>query len=154
MQPTWSLHTFAVKDLKEYAKNARKLSKNAYEALSQSISKFGVIDKPVCLKNGQLIGGHQRKKIFQKLGITHVECWVPDRDLDDKEIEELNIRLNKNAGEWDYDILANQYDALALIEWGFEATDLLGVEKIDDMALEEEDGAKRLKTCPHCGKEI
>ena len=153
LAPKWSLQVFQVKDLKEYAKNPRKLSKNDYEQLSTSISKFGVIDRPVCLKNCQLIGGHQRKKILQKLGVKEIECMVPDRDLDEKEIEELNVRLNKNQGEWDFDILGNQFDAMELITWGFEPTELLGIEKLEDTDIEEEK-PDRLKTCPHCGKEI
>ena len=149
----WELKKFLVKDLKDYAKNPRKLSKNDYEQLSTSVSKFGLIDKPIYLKNGQLIGGHQRKKILQKLGITEVECWVPDQDLDEREIEELCIRLNKNTGEFDFDILANQFDSLDLLNWGFEASELLGLEKIEDSDIMEEE-KDVLKTCPHCGKEI
>ena len=149
----WELKKFLVKDLKEYDKNPRKLSKNDYEHLSTSVSKYGLIDKPVCLKNGQLIGGHQRKKILQKLGIKEVECWVPDQELDEKQIEELNIRLNKNQGEWDYDILGNSFDQLELLNWGFEATDLLGVTDVDPIEEEKEE-KDVLKTCPHCGKEI
>ncbi len=34
---------------------------------------------------------------------------------------ELNVRLNKNTGQFDFDILANYYDADELKEWGFEA---------------------------------
>lgn len=150
----WSLKKFLVKDLKEYHKNPRKLSKNDYEQLSTSISKFGLIDKPVCLKSGQIIGGHQRKKVLEKLGIKEVDCWVPDREISDKEVEELCLRLNKNTGEFDYDILANQFDCLDLLNWGFDAGDLLGMDKIEDEDLEDEEEKGVLKMCPHCGKEI
>lgn len=150
----WELKRFLVKDLKEYSKNPRKLSKNDYEHLSTSVSKFGLIDKPVVTKEGQIIGGHQRKKILQKLGIKEVDCWVTDSELTDKDIEELNVRLNKNQGEWDYDVLANSFEQLDLLNWGFEATDLLGLDKIEDSDIEEPEKPDRLKTCPHCGKEI
>lgn len=151
---TWTLKKFLVKDLKEYSKNPRKLSKNDYEQLSTSISTFGLIDKPIALRNGELIGGHQRKKILQKLGITEVECWIPDQDLDDRQVEELNIRLNKNQGEWDHDILANQFDSLDLLNWGFEASDLLGIQTIEDSDINDDEEKQTLKLCPHCGKEL
>ena len=149
----WRLQKFLVKDLKEYDKNPRKLSKNDYEHLSTSITKFGLIDKPVCLKNGQIIGGHQRKKILQKLAIKEVECWVPDQEISEKDIEELVIRLNKNTGEWDFDTLANQFDSLDLLNWGFDASELVGVSTIEPLEEEKEE-KDVLKTCPHCGKEI
>ena len=37
---------------------------------------------------------------------------------------ELNIRLNRNNGEWDWDKLANEFDLSELIDWGFDAKDL------------------------------
>ncbi len=115
----WTLQKFKVSALKEYAKNPRKLSKNDYEQLSTSISTFGLIDKPIVTKAGQIIGGHQRKKILQKLNIKEVDCWVPDVELDEKQVEELCIRLNKNVGEWDFDLLANSFNELDLLNWGF-----------------------------------
>jgi hypothetical protein len=39
--------------------------------------------------------------------------------LDEKEVEELNIRLNKNVGEWDFDTLGNEFETSDLLEWGF-----------------------------------
>ena len=51
---------------------------------------------------------------------------VPTVELDlsyDKE-RELNIRLNKNVGEFDYDILANMFDVGDLTAWGFSEKDL------------------------------
>jgi ParB-like chromosome segregation protein Spo0J len=105
----WSLKKFKVKDLQEYAKNPRSLSRGQADQLKESISKFGLIDKPVCTQDGLIIGGHARKKILEKLGIKEVDCYVPNKELDEREIEELNIRLNKNGGEFDFDILANHF---------------------------------------------
>lgn len=150
----WELKKFLVKDLKEYSKNPRKLSKNDYEHLSTSVSKFGLIDKPVCLKNGQLIGGHQRKKILEKLAIKEVECWVPDQDLTDKDFEELNIRLNRNQGTFDDDILANEYDQLDLLNWGFDANDMPNLTSLNVEEGIEEMKEKTPNKCPACGHEF
>lgn len=38
--------------------------------------------------------------------------------------KELNIRLNKNSGEWDWDMLANLFDMVDLVDWGFTADEL------------------------------
>lgn len=120
----WKLQKFNLRDLKEFSKNPRILSEHQYKHLKQSIDKFGLIDKPIVTSGGMIIGGHQRKKILEMSGIKDIECYVPSRELTEKEIEELNIRLNKNSGEWDMDILANQWDVEDLQEWGFTDDEL------------------------------
>ena len=54
-----------------------------------------------------------------------MECWVCDDDVPftEEEIDELNIRLNKNTGSWDWDKLANEWDVNLLCEWGFKPDD-------------------------------
>ena len=51
-----------------------------------------------------VIGGHQRLKVLQELGYKEVECNIVD--LDKVKEKALNIALNKIAGEWDNDKLA------------------------------------------------
>jgi ParB-like chromosome segregation protein Spo0J len=54
-------------------------------------------------------------------------------DLSKEEERELNIRLNKNTGEFDMDILANEFDIDELTDWGFKHIDLdLNIDKIDE----------------------
>ena len=135
----WTLETRKIKDLKDYEKNPRRLTKDQEVHLKKSIDRFGLIDKPIITRDGTLIGGHQRKNILKKLGLKEVECWVPDKDLDEKEIQELNIRLNKNSGEFNFDVLANEFDVPDLLEWGFDLKDLVGVEEIESETQEEDE---------------
>ena len=140
----WHLETRKVSALKDHPRNPRTLSKHDGEHLETSIKKFGVIDKPIITKEGMIIGGHQRKNILKKLAIKQVECWVPNEDLTDEQIDELNIRLNKNTGDWDYDILANEWDQEKLIEYGFTEEELLG-ESIQEILNEEEEESEILE---------
>ena len=81
-----------------------------------------------------IIGGHARYYVLKQKGEIEAECYIPDRKLTKKEIDELNVRLNKNiAGEWDFNILANDFELEDLLEWGFEEKDfnLQGDSKID-----------------------
>ena len=39
-------------------------------------------------------------------------------------IHRFNVRLNKNTGDWDYDLLANNFDIEELSDWGFDDDDL------------------------------
>ena len=121
----WILKKISVKDLKEYPKNPRQLTKKGLDNLEKSIKKFGVAEPPVLNTDLTICGGHGRKKILERLNIEFVDCYIPEKKLTQKEFEELNIRLNKNiAGEFDFDILANEFETEELIDWGFEESEL------------------------------
>lgn len=150
----WSLQKWKIKDLKSHLKNPRKLSKHDAEHLEASLEKFGLIDKPIITGDGLIIGGHQRISILKKMGQKEIECYVPDRILSNEDVDELNIRLNRNAGEWDYDILANQWAEEDLFDFGFTKEELA----LDDSdAVEdkiEPEGDKKKTKCPSCGHEF
>ena len=132
---TWSLKTFQIDELTDYAKNPRSLTKQQFEQLKKSLDKFGLIDKPIINADEKhtVIGGHQRLRVLRSENQKSVECWYPSRELDEKEVEELNIRLNKNTGEWDFNVLANEFEMGDLLEWGFDESELGGMElEIDD----------------------
>jgi DNA modification methylase len=69
-----------------------------------------------------IVGGHQRVKVAKDLGFKDVPCVEVSLTLDKE--RELNIRLNRNTGEWDWDSLANYFDVSDLLEWGFTDDDL------------------------------
>lgn len=147
----WTIQTKNIKDLKKYSKNPRKLTKTQFDHLKTSIDHFGLIDKPIINQDNEIIGGHQRIEVIKKSKIKTIECWTPDRQLTEKEVEELNIRHNKNTGEWDWDILANEFEVPNLLDYGFLIDELhLTVEDIEPMEPKE----KAAKLCPHCNMEI
>lgn len=150
----WSLKELLIKELKEHPKNPRQIGKEQFERLGSLINKFGLIDKPIINQDMTIIGGHQRIKYFKKLKYKTIECWVSDRLLDEKEVEELMIGVNKAHGQFDYDILANEFDPIDLLNWGFSEKELLDTceaaeEIVDEMA--EKEKPKRKKECPNCG---
>jgi 16S rRNA G966 N2-methylase RsmD len=59
-----------------------------------------------------VIAGNQRLKIHKERGDTEVEVKVPDRELSLEEIKEIGIKSNRHSGEWDMDILANEFEDL------------------------------------------
>lgn len=155
---SWSLKTFKISDLKDYYKNPRILTQHQHEHLKASLVTFGMIDKPVVTPAGLIIGGHQRIRVLKEMGLKEIECYVPDRNLTEKEIEELNIRLNRNTGEWDFETLANKWDIEDLQSWGFTEEEL-GITKVmtgdlGEGADEALDKAKKKKRCPNCGHEF
>lgn len=153
----WKLEKRKLSSLKKYPKNPRFISKEDFSHLQKSIGKFGLIDKPIVNTDNTIIGGHQRIQVLQKQGIKEVECWVPDRELDEKEVEELNIRHNKNTGEFDFDILANQFEVEDLIGWGFTEDDLQidHLDVVDSKSKNDDDKEEdNVIVCPKCQHEF
>jgi len=126
----WKIKKIKVSELKENPNNARKLTEKGLKDLENSILKFGVAEPLVVNTDYVICGGHGRKKILERLKIKEVDCYLPEKKLSKKEFDELGIRLNKNiAGEFDFDILANEFEMEDLIEWGFDESELgLGFE--------------------------
>ena len=121
-----------VKDLNPASYNPRQISSKQYKDLKESVKKFGLVDPIIINKNGNVvIGGHQRLKICKELKYIEIDCVM--LDLSKEEERELNIRLNKNTGDFDMDILANEFDIEELTDWGFKHIDLdVNIDKIEE----------------------
>jgi len=144
----------AVNSLTDYSKNPRILTKDQFKHLKTSLDKFGLIDKPIVNLDNIVIGGHQRLNVLRSDNAEDVECWYPSRQLTDKEVEELNIRLNKNVGNWDFDLLS-EWDVPDLLEFGFTEFDL-GLDISELQSKKETTGEEHHKkaVCPECGFEF
>lgn len=149
----WHIEKRKISSLKKHTKNPRILTSQQAEHLKDSIEKFGIVDKPAINLDGTIIGGHQRLAILKKMGQKEIEVYVPDRQLEEKEVDELCIRLNRIHGEFDYDALANNFEVIDLLEWGFSENELdfsIDVLESDD----NQEKCKKQKLCPNCGHEI
>lgn len=136
----WALLETEIKLLKDHSKNPRQITKDQIKHLEALIAKFGLIDKPIVNSDMTIIGGHQRIRILKKQKVKKVECWLPDRLLTQEEIDHLCIGLNLNQGAFDYDILANEWDPIDLLKYGFTEEQLLGLEeKINKGEVEEDE---------------
>lgn len=118
--------------------NPRKHDATAEEKLRDSIKRFGLVD-PI-LVNGAanrkniVIGGHFRLEMAKSLGIKTVPVVylnIPDLERE----KELNLRLNRNTGDWDYELLKS-FDLELLSDVGFDTGDLANIW---DQSLEIED---------------
>lgn len=128
-----------IEKIKEADYNPRFLSEKAEADLTKSLEIYGCVE-PLVINTypGRefiLVGGHQRLKILKKLGYKSAPTVNVHLPLDAE--QRLNLRLNRNVGEFDLSLLRN-FEIDVLLETGFDDTDL---SLIWDDALEtEEDG--------------
>lgn len=117
--------------------NPRILTEAQHKQLEDSLKRFGC-QEPVIInihkdRKNIIISGHQRCKVWAGLGKKTIPCI--ELNLNPDEEKELNIRMNKNTGKFNYDMLANHFDQDLLIDWGFTPTefgltpDLLDIEE-------------------------
>ncbi len=125
-----------VKELNPAPYNPRKWSEDAITQLTESIKSFGLVD-PILVNSSPnrknvVIGGHFRLKVAKDLGIKEVP--VVYVDIPDIEREkELNVRLNKNLGDWDYELLV-EFDESLLSTIGFDSEE---IDAIFDLVVDE-----------------
>ena len=123
---------YKVKSLKFAEYNPRHITDKQFEQLKKSISKFDTVE-PIIVnvhpdRKNVIVGGHMRARAALDLGIETFPCVEVNLNLEDE--KELNVRLNKNTGEWDFDILANEFDLEDLEELGFKEYEL-GMKEAD-----------------------
>jgi DNA modification methylase len=124
----WHNEKRKIKELVPYVSNPRQITEKQAEDLKKSLDKFGLAASLVINTDNTIIGGHKRKKIMETLMQMppdfEIDVRVPERELTIDEVRELNVRLNKNVAEWNFDTLANNFELNDLLDWGFEKSDL------------------------------
>lgn len=156
MSVKWHNEKRKISELIPYVANPRQITEKQAQDLKASLERFGLADPLIVNTNNDLIGGHQRKKILETLmGADpnfEVDVRVPDRELTVDEMRELNIRLNKNLGEFNFDTLANNFELDDLLDWGFEERELNlyyapEFKEYDELVADEVE----MIECPACG---
>jgi DNA modification methylase len=136
-----------IQDLQAASYNPRKFGDEATAQLRESIERFGMID-PIIVNGAPgrkniVIGGHFRLKIAKDLGLTEVPVVYVNIPDEAKE-KELNLRLNRNLGEWDYSLLAS-FDESLLAEVGFSSEEMDDIFNLDEDEPEQFDLKKELE---------
>ncbi len=127
-----------VNELNPAPYNPRKRPPKAVKDLTESIKRFGIVD-PILVNSAPnrrniVIGGHFRLEVIKELGFEKVPVIylkIPDIEKE----KELNLRLNRNTGEWDMELL-KEFDIDLLLDVGFDDSDL---QRVFDDFIEVED---------------
>ena len=123
--PTHNIEYRPIADIHELEGNPRIIKKDQFEKLKTSIKNnpdyFEA--RPCILSNRTgvlvVIAGNQRLRASKELGLTEVPTILLEGLTEERE-KQIIIRDNVENGEWDYDILANEWEAEELNDWGVE----------------------------------
>lgn len=147
MDNSLEMRKIAISKLKPSTYNPRKWSEESIKQLTESIKRFGLVD-PIIVNSASkreniVIGGHFRLKVAKDLGYKEILVVYVDIPDETKE-RELNLRLNRNLGEWDFQLLA-EFDQSLLTDVGFTSEELDEIYNIDTDSPEQFDIDKELE---------
>ena len=152
---TWANEKRKLSELVPWERNPRQINKRQAERLVESFDQFGQVETIAVGPHNEVLNGHQRLNVLkEKYGDDYeVEVRVASRALTEKEREKLTIFLHKGAaGDWDFDVLANEFELDDLLDWGFEEKELElnfapEAKEYDESVADEVE----MIECPNCG---
>jgi hypothetical protein len=110
-----------IKFIKLNPNNPRLIKDDKFKKLVQSIKDFPeMLDiRPIVVNQDMIIlGGNMRYKACQEAGLKEIPIIVTD--LTEEQQREFLIKDNVSGGEWDWDMLANEWEVEQLNEWGVD----------------------------------
>lgn len=112
-------------EIKPNPSNPRIIKDDKFKKLVQSLKDFPKMMalRPIIIdETGTIQGGNMRYKALKELGFKEVpDEWIKQgKDLTAEQWREFVVKDNVGFGEWDLDILANEWDAEKLEEWGVD----------------------------------
>lgn len=111
-----------INEVKTNPKNPRLIKDDKFRKLVKSIEEFPQMLelRPIVVdENNIVLGGNMRLKACKEAGLKEVFI-VKAEGLTELQKDEFIVKDNVGFGEWDWDILANEWDADKLDEWGLD----------------------------------
>lgn len=132
-----------IKEVKPNPNNPRVIRDIKFKKLVKSIQEFpDMLNKRPLIVftdvDGKycVLGGNMRLKALNELKYTEIPVIVADEWSEEQKSEFL-IKDNVGFGEWDWDSLANEWDAEKLDEWGLDVPVISETEKLSKIEFED-----------------
>jgi hypothetical protein len=135
----------AISKIKSNPDNPRIIKDDKFKQLVKSIKDFPQMLelRPIVVDSDMVVlGGNMRLKACLEAGLKEVDILIADQLTEDQK-KEFIIKDNVGFGEWDWDMLANEWDNELLSEWGLEVPgfDLNADNYGEDFSLPDGDKA-------------
>ena len=134
-----------ISKVKANKNNPRIIKDEKFKSLVKSIKEFPEMLKirPIVVDNEMVVlGGNMRLKACKKAGLTEVPI-IKASELTEDQQKEFIIKDNVGFGEWDWDMLANEWENTELGDWGLDVWQ--PEEYVDYSILDDEDVADQLE---------
>jgi len=128
-----------ISEVKTNPKNPRLIKDDKFKKLVKSIQEFPQMLelRPIVVdENNIVLGGNMRLKACKEAGLKEVFIVKAD-NLTEQQKDEFIVKDNVGFGEWDWDMLANEWDTEKLDEWGLDLPVDLSVQEV--LEAEEDD---------------
>jgi DNA modification methylase len=126
----------SIKDIKPNPNNPRLVKDDKFAKLVQSIKDFPqMLDiRPIVVNKDMIVlGGNMRLKACKEAGLTEIPI-IKAEDLTEEQQREFIIKDNVGYGEWDWELIASEWDAAQLNDWGLDIPDF----KAEEIEAEED----------------
>lgn len=114
-----------ISEVKANPNNPRLIKDDKFKKLVQSIIDFPEMleIRPIVVNTDMVVlGGNMRLKACKEAGLKEIPIIIAD-NLTEEQQREFIIKDNVAGGEWDWELLANEWDADNLAEWGLDLPD-------------------------------
>jgi ParB-like chromosome segregation protein Spo0J len=122
-----------ISEVKNNPKNPRLIKDDKFKKLVKSIQEFPQMLelRPIVVdENNIVLGGNMRLKACKEAGLKEVYI-VKAQNLTELQKDEFIVKDNVGFGEWDWDMLANEWDTEKLDEWGLDLPVILDSSEDD-----------------------
>jgi len=129
-----------IRQVRSNPDNPRFIKGDKFEKLVKSIREFPQMLelRPIVVNKDMIVlGGNMRLKACEEAGIDQVPIIFAD-NLTEEQQKEFIIKDNSSFGEWDWDILANEWDIDVLNDWGIDVPNFDVEEPIDETPEKED----------------
>lgn len=123
-----------ISKVKPNKSNPRVIRDEKFYKLVRSIKEFPEMleIRPIVVdKNLVVLGGNMRLKACREAGLKEVPVVIADQ-LTEEQKREFIIKDNVGFGEWDWDILANEWDEAELDVWGLDIPELKAIDEAEE----------------------
>ena len=129
-------------EIKLNSNNPRLIKDHKFKKLVQSIKDFPEMleKRPIVVdENMTILGGNMRYQACKELGIKKINVIIAN-GWSEEQKQEFIIKDNIGFGEWDWDILSNEWDSTQLSEWGLSAwQNMDDIETSDTFELNDQE---------------
>jgi DNA modification methylase len=122
--------TVKINEVKSNPNNPRIIKDDKFKKLVASIKELPQMLelRPIVVNEDMVVlGGNMRLKACKEAGLKEIPI-IKASELNEEQQRAFIIKDNVGFGEWDWDALANEWDAEQLAEWGLDVPNFEGVE--------------------------